>query len=407
MASKWVNSVYNQIESKRDVARKIQKDRLKEIAKKIQHITKYVDGLDPADPTHIHLILEQKETKERLEEELRILRSDEKYLYNRLDELYSTCTATAKPVHQVKCIPKKRTFAQMVAEKSDTLPQSHIEDVIAYSTKDWTCASTEEEVKQVKTPSVDLPDIGPKGARTKQVASLDDEFEKIVDWSIVRREKCDRYHCPKCERPYVHSIVESLFLCEHCGLSEQILFDTGSTISAQNKPQTRPPVKRDGNFDDLLAHFEPEPRALLEDQVIDNVRDEIQRNAFHDSTQIRSMQVKDILKRLNMSEFYQNRGQIAADLNGEPPPTLTHQQKNLLRTLYMLTIEPFMRHKGDRHNSLNRALIFNGLCQIAQLPTEVQNYFPLLKSGSKLVKQIEILLRVFEENKWPCVFDFH
>jgi len=113
--------------------------------------------------------------------------------------------------------------------------------------------------------------------------------------------------------------------------------------------------------------------------------------------------IRKVLKKLNLSKYYENTYSIINKLNGLPPPTFTIEKQKQLINHFLQIEEPFKIFKSSkRKNILRYSYILYKLCELLELD-EYLHYFKLLKNRSKLIEQDEIWKKICEYNQWQFI----
>tara|TARA_B100001778_G_scaffold291524_1_gene261615 strand:- start:140 stop:925 length:786 start_codon:yes stop_codon:yes gene_type:complete len=117
--------------------------------------------------------------------------------------------------------------------------------------------------------------------------------------------------------------------------------------------------KRINHFNEKLAQFQGKEKTIIPDCVFDAIRDEIVKNKNLDIETLTPRDVKYVLKKLNLSKFYEHVNFITNKLNGFDLPILSPQEEDRLRNMFNLIQTPFSQHSPPwRKNFLNYASLF-------------------------------------------------
>lgn len=111
--------------------------------------------------------------------------------------------------------------------------------------------------------------------------------------------------------------------------------------------------------------------------------------------------VREFLRKIGYSHFYENTVQIISILTKQPPPRFTNEQKEQLTQIFNETQEPFQRHKGNRKNFLSYSYVIYKSCELLGLG-HMLPMLPLLKIPQNLLESDAIWKKICEE----CNYEF-
>ena len=88
--------------------------------------------------------------------------------------------------------------------------------------------------------------------------------------------------------------------------------------------------------------------------VIDAVKAEFKKNRTTTRAEIKPTKVREFLKKLKLSKWYEHTNAICNILNGVPAPKLPMELEERLKAMFAEMQEPFERHRPpDRNNFLS------------------------------------------------------
>ena len=113
--------------------------------------------------------------------------------------------------------------------------------------------------------------------------------------------------------------------------------------------------------------------------------------------------MKEILKRLGLSDYYEHIVHIITKITGKHPPILSREIEEEIKQMFKDIQEPFAKYcPKNRTNFLNYAYVLHKIFQILQMD-EFLSYFPLLKSREKLRAQDEIWKPICRDMDWEFI----
>ena len=169
---------------------------------------------------------------------------------------------------------------------------------------------------------------------------------------------------------------------------------------------------RIGYFIDHLYRMQASECADIPDAVINNVMMELRKNRINDPSKINRKNIKSILKKLNLSTYYDNINSIIRTISGEDAPKFPEDLEDRLVCMFMRTIEPFNKYKHlipDRNNYLSYPYTIRKLLEIVATEDDDPEilkftlHFSLLKNRHKTWDQEKIWEKICEYNNWPFV----
>ena len=119
-----------------------------------------------------------------------------------------------------------------------------------------------------------------------------------------------------------------------------------------------------------------------------------------DINKITLFDIKDILKKLKLNQYYEHVSYIMTKLTGKHPPILKRETEEYIKKMFKEIQEPFIKHcPSNRTNFLNYSYVLHKIFQIIYL-NEFLEYFPLLKSREKLRIQDDVWKKICGELGW-------
>ena len=187
-------------------------------------------------------------------------------------------------------------------------------------------------------------------------------------------------------------------------ISSQILIDS-------DKPSYKDPpreisyfaYKKINHFNEWVAQFQAKESTDIPQEVYNLLLLEIKKERITNMAVLTPGKLREILKKLKLNKYYEHVPHIINRLNGLPPPVITRETEEKLRTMFKETQIPFSKHcpKG-RKNFLSYSYILHKFFQLLGLD-EFLPCFPLLKSREKLHQQDIIWEKICKEIKYEFI----
>jgi hypothetical protein len=133
------------------------------------------------------------------------------------------------------------------------------------------------------------------------------------------------------------------------------------------------------------------------------VRAEFKKNRISRTSEIKPSKVKQYLKKLGYSAYYENIHTIANTISGMPMLKLSPELEKKLKDMFNLIQDPFYRHKSPkRKNFLSYNYVLYKFCELLG-EDDLLIHFPLLKCQKNLHIQDTIWRKICEELSWEYI----
>lgn len=202
-------------------------------------------------------------------------------------------------------------------------------------------------------------------------------------------------YCEECQAFRVLRSSEAKMVCECCGSEVNIILEI-------EKPSLKDPpmeiryyeYRRINHFCDWLSNLQGKESTEVPEEIINLILLEIKKErkienlADLDEDDIRRYLKKNAFK-VNNSKyemFYEHATQILFRITGIPPLTMTPEQEENLKIMFILIQEPYDRFVIGRKNFFSYSCILYKFCQLLGY-TEFIKKLKLLKSKDKLYQQ--------------------
>ena len=210
--------------------------------------------------------------------------------------------------------------------------------------------------------------------------------------------------CPVCESEMHFSQNEALRGCPECGPQDFILIDS-------EKPSYKDPpreisyfaYKKINHLNEWLAQFQAKETTEIPQEIFELIQSELKKERITDTIKLKPSKLREILKKLKLSKYYEHVAHIMNRLNGVQAPVLSREVEDKLRFMFREIQPSFIKHcpKG-RSNFLSYSYVLYKFCQLLELD-EFLPCFPLLKSREKLYMQDKIWQCICEDMGWEFI----
>ena len=154
--------------------------------------------------------------------------------------------------------------------------------------------------------------------------------------------------------------------------------------------------KKINHLNEWLAQFQAKETTEIPQDIFEQIQTELKKERITDTIKLKPSKLREILKKLKLSKYYEHVAHIMNRLNGVQAPVLSREVEDKLRYMFREIQPSFIKHcpKG-RSNFLSYSYVLYKFCQLLELD-EFLPCFPLLKSREKLYMQDKI---------WQCICD--
>lgn len=251
--------------------------------------------------------------------------------------------------------------------------------------------------------------------RPKQIIDrkeLLDAFCSKIDPNYVASKPFCHEQPNKCPNPDCGVIDQLAFgnngrvNCSRCGCEIDIVFQPKNTSFKETKTTELVPefpYKRINHFQEWLSQIQGKQNTEIVEKVFTGLQIEFKNHKITNFQDLQPKFVKESLKKMGFTKYYEHAEYIIHHFNGLPPPVLTVETEEEFREMFKAIQTPFALCKPPkRKNFLSYSYIFH---QFAMLTSQdhLLNHFPLLKSRIKLRVQDDIWSDMCKILKWEFI----
>lgn len=211
-------------------------------------------------------------------------------------------------------------------------------------------------------------------------------------------------HCEACNVAREEISSEGILVCPRCG-SEEYALVVSDFPSFRDPPKERNnyAYKKINHLNEILNQFQAKESTIIPEDVMNEVVLEIRKRRINNIADLSEEDIRQILKKLGRSKYYEHRAHILSRLNGNPPPTITPEIEEKIRTMFQEIQAPFLLYcPNDRTNFLSYSYILYKFFELLELD-EYKIYFPLLKSRDRLIAHDQIWKKICDYLHWEFI----
>lgn len=211
-------------------------------------------------------------------------------------------------------------------------------------------------------------------------------------------------HCERCNISREELTDEGILVCPKCG-SEEYMLVVSDFPSFRDPPKERNnyAYKKINHLNEILNQFQAKESTIIPDEIMHEVICEIKKRRIQNVAELTEKDMREILKKLNRSKYYEHATHILSRLNGNPPPTITPEIEEKVRAMFQEIQAPFLLYcPDDRTNFLSYSYILFKFFELLELD-EYKVYFPLLKSRDRLIQHDQIWKKICDYLRWEFI----
>lgn len=211
-------------------------------------------------------------------------------------------------------------------------------------------------------------------------------------------------HCERCNVSREEITSEGILVCPECG-SEEYMLVVSDVPSFRDPPKERNnyAYKKINHLNEILNQFQAKESTIIPDDVMHEIVCEIKKRRIQNVAEMVEKDMREILKKLNRSKYYEHATHILSRLNGNPPPMITPEIEEKIRAMFQEIQAPFLLYCPDeRTNFLSYSYILFKFFELLELD-DYKVYFPLLKSRDRLIAHDEIWKKICDYLHWEFI----
>lgn len=236
-----------------------------------------------------------------------------------------------------------------------------------------------------------------------------DIFEKyrseILNEPIVHKIKPGIHRCISCGSDNLVKIDEtSDNVCQDCGTASYTQCEeVGYREEQEYEKNIIYSYRRENHFNEWIAQFQAKESTNVPSDVIEKLRSEFKKQKIKEISEITHAKIKEFLKKLGLSKYYEHIPYITSILNGIKPPTMPQALEDKLRIMFTEIEKAWEKNKpADRKNFLSYSYTLYKMCELLG-EDDYLPCFQLLKSKEKLYKQDQMWRSICKELQWEWI----
>jgi uncharacterized protein YbaR (Trm112 family) len=235
-----------------------------------------------------------------------------------------------------------------------------------------------------------------------------DEYKARLAAEIAQRYASldDRSICQDCEGNIELISTQEELVCPNCARCYAIMEWNANNLTFEQRINDVTPMysyKRSNHFGEWLNKLQALEVTVIPQDVIDALKLELKKARILSAGDINQKTVKQYLKKLKLSKYYDHVAHITNLLTGKLAPRFSADLETKLKNMFEEIQRPFeMFCPKTRKNFLSYSYVLFKFCELLEQDEYLQ-YLPLLKSGQKLHQQDLIWKKICEHLRWQFI----
>lgn len=234
-----------------------------------------------------------------------------------------------------------------------------------------------------------------------------DDYMKITCENYIssKEDETDLFDtCFQCHSEMVLNHNTGMLNCNSCGMTEKIIVDSDKQSHKEPpKEMTSFSYKRINHLNEILSQFQAKETTEIPEEIYNKILIELKKERIENMALLTKEKLREILKKINETDYYDHIPYIINQLNGLPPPSISPEVENIIRGLFLQLQHPFnLFCPEDRKNFLTYGYTLYKIFELLELDEYLCN-FNFLKDRKKLYEQEQIWKKICNELKWEFI----
>lgn len=244
--------------------------------------------------------------------------------------------------------------------------------------------------------------------KIKSKKQLYNEFMNVIDKDFVYDDSDEDTEdldiCHYCHNEMLLEQNTGKIICVTCGIQEQVLIDSDKpSYKDPPKEMTSFCYKRINHLNEFLAQFQAKETTEIPEEVYNEILVEINKERIDNMADLTPEKLRALLRKIKRNDYYEHIPYIINQLNGLPPPIISPEVEEIIRSMFKEIQIPFEKFcPKKRKNFLSYNYVMYKFFELLELD-EYLDCFQLLKSRNKLHQQDVIWKNICQYTKWQFI----
>lgn len=213
-----------------------------------------------------------------------------------------------------------------------------------------------------------------------------------TDYEEKIKHKKNNSMCEECliEKMIIQS--ESTLVCPECGDTEYIILNNDKPNYKEISTDVNCfAYKKKNHFKEILNQIQGKESTTIPDEIYQKILEELRKTRVK-TEDVKKQKIRDILRKIGHTKYYEHRSNIIYKIKGIPPITLSRDIEDRLLLMFDDLLKPYAKCcPKTRKNFLNYYYVIRKLCEILGLKEILKTeHLPHLKSRKKLAEHDQI-----------------
>lgn len=247
-----------------------------------------------------------------------------------------------------------------------------------------------------------------KKKKYTQKSDLHNEYiHQITKYYDPEIKRVNHTLCPDCNVEREILINEGKYYCPLCCGIDRLIVDSDRPSYKEPPPEVSYfAYKRINHFNQWLNQFQAKETSDIPMDVYDLIILELKKEKNLNIKKLKRKKMKEIMKKLGLTRYYENISHIIYKINGIHPPQIPPELEETLRNMFRSIQGPFIRScakiQKKRKNFLSYSYVLYKFLELLGFH-KLKKQFPLLKCREKLHKQDKIWQGICQELGWEFI----
>ena len=242
---------------------------------------------------------------------------------------------------------------------------------------------------------------------TRYLATIEKDEHALQKVALHTDKARDDNICPICGNRLVFYATESTLCCQVCGVTRAHFEGSSRNLSYDEEiaHSTRGQFcyKKFNHLLESLNSIQGKENTTIPEDVIDAIKTECKKHRLVSKKDITPLKIRQFLKQLGLSKFYEHVSHITNIINGVPAPRIPEELETKLKQMFLAIQNPFEKHcPPERKNFLKYGYVLFKCCELLG-EDEYLPLFPLLKSKEKTYNHDQIWKMICKELAWEFI----
>jgi len=253
--------------------------------------------------------------------------------------------------------------------------------------------------KEIESNQIDKPFMENMINKTQTTSKGDllGKFVNLIDNTNTDYEEKIRHkkNTSICQNCLIEKLIiqeESIMVCPDCGDSEYIILNNDKPNYKEISTDVNCfAYKKKNHFKEILNQIQGKESTTIPEEIYEKILIEIKKTRIKTEF-IKKQKIRDILRKIGHTKYYEHRSIIMYKIKGIPPITLSREIEDRLLMMFDDLLKPYAKCcPKTRRNFLNYYYVIRKLCEILGLKEILHTeHLPPLKSRKKIAEHDQI-----------------